>query len=77
MGTNCQNQPEVHLLVQADRALMRIIAPGVIFKAEAIVPPDDLLRYIGVKATVGKRSELAYNNQFMALLSAASCSCTG
>lgn len=65
MGTNCQNQPEVHLLVQAYRALMRIIAPGVIFKAEAIVPPDDLLRYIGVKATVGKRSELAYNNQFM------------
>ncbi|ESQ16084.1 MAG: alpha-amylase [Thiohalocapsa sp. PB-PSB1] len=64
-GTNCQNQPEVHLLIQAYRALMRIIAPGVIFKAEAIVPPDDLLQYIGVKASVGKRSELAYNNQFM------------
>jgi amylosucrase len=65
LGTNCQNQPEVHLLIQAYRALMRIIAPGVIFKAEAIVPPDDLLRYIGVKATVGKQCELAYNNQFM------------
>jgi amylosucrase len=65
LGTNCQNQPEVHLLIQAYRALMRIIAPGVIFKAEAIVPPDDLLHYIGVKAAAGKRCELAYNNQFM------------
>jgi amylosucrase len=65
MGTNCQNQPEVHLLIQAYRALMRVIAPAVIFKAEAIVPPDDLLHYIGVKATVGKRCEVAYNNQFM------------
>jgi amylosucrase len=42
-----------------------VIAPGVIFKAEAIVPPDDLLRYIGVKTNMGKSCELAYNNQFM------------
>jgi amylosucrase len=65
MGTNCQNQPEVYLLIQAFRALLRVVAPGVILKAEAIVPPDDLVRYIGVKATVGKQCELAYNNQLM------------
>jgi len=65
MGTNCQNQPEVHLLIQAYRALLRMIAPAVILKAEAIVPPDDLIRYIGVKSTVGKQCELAYNNQLM------------
>ncbi|RKT47343.1 alpha-amylase family glycosyl hydrolase [Thiocapsa rosea] len=65
MGTDCQNQPEVQLLIEAYRALMRVVAPGVIFKAEAIVPPDDLLRYIGVDANAGKRCELAYNNQFM------------
>ncbi|WP_296809979.1 hypothetical protein [Thiocapsa sp.] len=29
------------------------------------MPPDDLLRYIGVDANAGKRCELAYNNQFM------------
>ena len=28
MGTDCQNQPEVHLLVQAFRALTRVAAPG-------------------------------------------------
>lgn len=65
MGTNCQNQPEVFLIIKAYRALLRVVAPAVILKAEAIVPPDDLIRYIGVKTTVGKQCELAYNNQFM------------
>ena len=65
MGTNCQNQPEVFKLIQIFRGLMRIVAPAVIFKAEAIVPPDHLQKYIGVKTTTGKQSELAYNNQLM------------
>ncbi|MCP9927649.1 alpha-amylase family glycosyl hydrolase [Cyanobium sp. CH-040] len=68
MGTNCQNQPEVFLLIQAFRAILRVVAPGVIFKAEAIVPPDALIRYLGVKSTVEKQCELAYDNQRMALL---------
>ncbi|MGZ4433612.1 MAG: hypothetical protein ACXVW7_08275 [Trebonia sp.] len=37
MGTDCQNQPEAHLLVQAFRALTRLAAPGLILKAE--LPP--------------------------------------
>ncbi|TVQ91521.1 MAG: alpha-amylase [Chromatiaceae bacterium] len=65
LGTDCQNQSEVFLLIQAYRALLRIAMPGVILKAEAIVPPDALFRYIGVKTTVGKQCELAYNNQHM------------
>ena len=68
METNCQNQPEVFDIIQAFRGLMRIVAPAVIFKAEAIVPPDTILKYVGVKTTVGKQSELAYNNQLMVLL---------
>jgi len=65
MGTSCQNQPEVFLLIQAFRALLRVVAPGAILKAEAIVAPDALVKYIGVKTTVGKQCELAYNNQLM------------
>ncbi len=68
METNCQNQPEVFKLIQIFRGLMRIVAPAVIFKAEAIVPPDHLQKYIGVKTTTGKQCELAYNNQLMVLL---------
>lgn len=66
LGTKCQNQPQVFQLIQAYRALLRVAAPGVILKAEAIVPRDALLEYIGVKTTVGKQCELAYNNQLMA-----------
>jgi amylosucrase len=68
MGTNCQNQPEVFLLLEAFRAIMRVVAPAVIFKAEAIEPPDDLIPYLGIKTTVGKECELAYNNELMVLL---------
>jgi amylosucrase len=68
MGTNCQNQPEVFLLIRAFRAIMHIVAPAVIFKAEAIEPPDCLAPYLGVKTTIGKECELAYNNELMVLL---------
>ena len=40
MGTDCQNQPEAHLLLQAFRALTRLAAPGLVLKAEAIVSPE-------------------------------------
>ena len=68
METNCQNQPEVFQIIQIFRGLMRVVAPAVIFKAEAIVPPDHLQHYIGIKTTTGKQCELAYNNQLMVLL---------
>jgi len=68
LGTNCQNQPEVHELLQAFRALVRIVAPGVIFKAEAIVAPQDLISYLGTGQHTGKECELAYNNSLMVLL---------
>ncbi len=68
MGTNCQNQPEVHDLLQAYRAAMRIAAPGVAFKAEAIVAPRDLVGYLGVGRHAGMECDLAYHNVLMVLL---------
>ena len=67
-GTNCQNQPEVHQLLQALRAVARIAAPAVGFKAEAIVSPQDLVTYLGTGRHEGKECDLAYNNVLMALL---------
>ena len=63
MGTSCENLPEAHLLIQAFNALCRIAAPGLVFKSEAIVHPDDVVRYID-------RGEcpLSYNPTLMALL---------
>ena len=68
VGTNCQNQPEVHELLQAFRTLMRIAAPGVFFKAEAIVSPRDLVSYLGVGRHEGRECDLAYHNVLMVLL---------
>ncbi len=65
MGTNCQNQPEVHHLTQALRTVARIAAPAVLFKAEAIVGPADLPAYLGTGAHAGKVSDLAYHNSLM------------
>ncbi len=65
MGTSCQNQPEVHSITQALRAVARVAAPAVIFKAEAIVGPTDLVPYLGVGKHTGKVSDLAYQNSLM------------
>jgi amylosucrase len=68
VGTNCQNQPEVHELLQAFRAALRIAAPAVAFKAEAIVAPRDLVPYLGTGRHEGKECDLAYHNVLMVLL---------
>ncbi|SHN80608.1 amylosucrase [Geodermatophilus obscurus] len=68
LGTSCQNQPEGHSLLQLLHALTRLAAPGVVFKAEAIVSPDDLVGYLGGHDRYRPECELAYHNQLMVLL---------
>lgn len=65
MGTDCQNQPEVHSITRALRAVTRITTPGIIFKAEAIVGPHQLMHYLGTGRFFGKVSDLAYHNSLM------------
>jgi len=65
MGTSCQNQPQVHDITQVMRAAARIAAPALLFKAEAIVGPDDVVKYLGVGSHAGKISDLAYHNSLM------------
>ena len=66
LGTNCQNQPEAHLIVQALRAALGMAAPATILLAEAIVGPDDLRRPTSAATPVERREcELAYHNQLM------------
>ncbi|HAD07560.1 MAG TPA: amylosucrase, partial [Anaerolineaceae bacterium] len=63
MGTNCENLPEAHMLIQAFNAIARISAPALIFKSEAIVHPDEVVRYIHPK-----ECQISYNPLLMALL---------
>jgi glycosidase len=63
LGTNCENLPEAHLLIQAFNAAARIAAPALLFKSEAIVHPDEVVKYIHPE-----ECQLSYNPLLMALL---------
>ena len=63
MGTTSESLPQAHLLVQAFNALLRIVAPALLFKSEAIVHPDEVIKYIHPD-----ECQLSYNPLFMALL---------
>ncbi len=65
LGTNCQNQPEAHLIAQALRAVLAMAAPSTVLLAEAIVGPDDLVAYLGRHEHERRECELAYHNQLM------------
>ncbi|MEO0911882.1 MAG: alpha-amylase family glycosyl hydrolase [Pseudomonadota bacterium] len=65
MGTLCQNLDPVHDILQSLRAVSRIVAPGSLLKAEAIVPPKELVAYLGKGTRSGRVSNLAYHNNLM------------
>jgi amylosucrase len=65
LGTTCQNEPEVHGLTQALKAVTRIACPALLLKAEAIVGPADLVAYLGQGRHAGRVSDLAYHNGLM------------
>ncbi len=58
------NQPEAHQLLQALRAVVDIVAPGVLLKAEAIVPTRELPAYLGSPAA--PECHIAYHSSLMA-----------
>jgi amylosucrase len=65
MGTRCQSEPEVHMILQALRAVCRISCPAVIHLEEAIVSPQEMLPYLGRGVHDGKEGNLAYHNSLM------------
>jgi amylosucrase len=63
LGTGCENLPEAHALIRAFNAVAQIAAPALIFKSEAIVHPDDVVKYISPD-----ECQISYNPLLMALL---------
>lgn len=68
IGTTCQNEREAHLILQLMKDCSQVTAPGVLFIAEAIVAPVEIIKYFGEDAVIAKECEIAYNATFMALL---------
>ena len=65
MGTRCQSEPEVHMILRALRAACRVVCPAVIHLEEAIVAPAEMLPYLGRGEHDGKEGNLAYHNSLM------------
>lgn len=65
LGTRCQSEPEVHMLLQALRACSRIASAAVLHLAEAIVAPAEMLPYLGRGKHDGRVGNLAYHNSLM------------
>lgn len=62
MGTVCENLPPAHWIIEALNLLTKIAAPATIFKSEAIVHPDEVVKYIGAEC------EISYHPTLMVLL---------
>ena len=62
LGTPCESLPEAHLLLQAFNRVLRLAAPALIFKSEAIVHPDEVIQYISPG-----ECQISYNPLQMAL----------
>lgn len=61
-GTSCENLPQAHAIIKALNSCARIVAPGLIFKSEAIVHPDDVIKYVSPN-----KCQISYNPTAMAL----------
>ncbi|MGA9535245.1 MAG: alpha-amylase family glycosyl hydrolase [Desulfobacterales bacterium] len=63
LGTSCENRPEAHMVIRAFNLIARIAAPALLFKSEAIVHPDEVIKYVD-----RHECQLSYNPLLMALL---------
>lgn len=61
-GTVCESLPKAHTLIQAFQYVARIACPSLQFKSEAIVHPDEVIKYINPS-----ECHLSYNPLQMAL----------
>jgi len=68
IGTESQNLPLAHTINQLMKACSQVIAPGILLLAEAIVAPDEIVKYFGEGSAWGVECDVAYNATLMALL---------
>ncbi len=66
-GTSCQNLPKAHTLLRLIKQCVQVSAPGMALLGEAIVAPNEIMKYFGKEAFTGRECDLAYNATQMAL----------
>ena len=63
LGTACENLPQAHIIIKAFQSVARLACPSLLFKSEAIVHPDEIIKYIDPR-----ECQLSYNPLLMAEL---------
>jgi amylosucrase len=66
-GTTSQNLEEAHVILQLIKECVKIATPGMALLAEAIVAPQEIMKYFGTGNYKTKESDFAYNATQMAL----------
>ena len=67
-GTTSQNLPMAHALLKLFKVCTQIVAPGVVFLAEAIVTPREIIKYFGESELWSDECDITYNASLMALM---------
>ena len=66
-GTTCQNLPKAHTLLRLIKLIVEITAPGMALLGEAIVSPNEIMKYFGTDGFETRECDFAYNATHMAL----------
>lgn len=67
LGTTCQNLPEAHTLLRLIKQCVQISTPGMALLGEAIVAPNEVMKYFGTEEFTARECDFAYNATQMAL----------
>ena len=68
VGTPSMGRPEAHLLLQIYRAALDAVAPSTALLAEAIVPPAELIEYLGHPSAIAQECQIAYHGVVMPIM---------
>jgi len=66
-GTQCQNLPQAHTILQLIKQCVWVSAPGMALLGEAIVAPHEIMKYFGTGDKEASECDFAYNATQMAL----------
>ncbi len=67
LGTTCQNLPLAHTLLRLIKLCVQVAAPGMALLGEAIVSPEEIIKYFGAGNFIARECDFAYNATHMAL----------
>lgn len=67
LGTGCQNLPKAHTLLRLIKQCTQVSSPGMALLGEAIVAPNEIIKYFGTDNYTAKECDIAYNATQMAL----------